>query len=215
MLNIPKLKQYDAMAVAKYGSAQQLQLMHFAMPSLSEGEVLVKNIASSINPIDYKTRAGLGWAAAQNADNLPMVLGYDVLGEVVEVANGVTDFSVGDRVLGFVGFPLSAGCYAQLVKTSGKQLVKLSDVGQLDLALAALPLAGLTAWQGLFDVGQLKAGETLLISGASGGVGFLALQLALNAGVNVIALASKENQTFEWRSFLNILFKKYLKIIIL
>ncbi|NRA61528.1 MAG: NADP-dependent oxidoreductase [Psychrobium sp.] len=199
--------QYDAMAIAQFGSPAQLQLMRFDRPVLAAGEVLINNIASSINPIDYKTRAGLGWAAAKNGDKLPMVLGYDTLGEVIEVAPDVSDFSVGDKVLGFVGFPLEAGCYAQLVKSSAAQLVKLNN-GSVNNDLASLPLAGLTAWQGLFDIGNLQAGETVLISGASGGVGYLALQLAINAGANVVAIASLANQAL-LQEFANVTFVDY------
>ncbi|MGB0899862.1 MAG: NADP-dependent oxidoreductase, partial [Psychrobium sp.] len=95
-----------------------------------------------------------------------------------------------DSVIGFVGFPLKAGCYSEYIIAQSEELVA---VARQYNALAGLPLAGLTAYQGLFEHGKLKSGETVLISGASGGVGYLAVQLALNAGANVIAVASKHN----------------------
>ncbi|MDP2562394.1 NADP-dependent oxidoreductase [Psychrobium sp. 1_MG-2023] len=180
--------QFNAMAIKEFGAAEVLTLMQLPLPQLDAGQVLVKSNAASINPIDYKTRAGLGWAAQQNADKLPMVLGYDCLGEVVAVADDVEGFNVGDKVLGMVGFPLNAGAYGEYVSVESKDIIKVS--GQASSDLAALPLIGLTAMQGLFSHGNLIAGETVVISGASGSVGFLAVQLALAAGANVVALAS-------------------------
>lgn len=180
----------DVIEFKSFGSADELEIEQRIIGELLPHQLLIRNYATSVNPIDFKTRQGLGWAAAQNADKLPMVLGYDVAGEVVAKGQEVTEFSLGDNVLGFVGFPLIAGAYAQHVIANSDELTKVSHH---DNAYAALPLAGLTAYQGLFDIGKLKAGETILISGASGGVGYLAVQLALNVGAKVIALASQKN----------------------
>jgi len=186
------LKNYAAVEFEQFGSPKELRIITKNVEAVLSHQILVRNYATSINPIDYKTRLGLGWAAKENADKLPMTLGYDVVGEVIAVGNKINrnDFKVGDSVVGFVGFPLQAGCYAQCVTASPEELVK---VARHAYAYAALPLAGLTAYQGLFDIGQLQAGETVLISGASGGVGFLAVQLALKAGAHVIAVASTKN----------------------
>lgn len=181
---------YQVIDFNSFGDPTQLHISTREMPVISSQQVLVKNLATSINPIDYKTRQGIGWAAQQNANNLPMILGYDVIGEVVAIGDDVTDFAVGESVIGFVGFPLQAGCYGQYVAASELELVKINRQYN---ALASLPLAGLTAYQGLFDVGKLKAGDTVLIGGASGCVGYLAVQLALNAGAKVLALASASN----------------------
>jgi len=174
----------------RFGDAKELQIAPRVVNDLLPHQLLIRNYATSVNPIDFKTRQGLGWAAAQNSDKLPMVLGYDVAGEILATGKDVTEFSVGDNVLGFVGFPLTAGAYAQHVVAVADELTRVSD---LKNEYSALPLAGLTAYQGLFDIGKLKAGETVLISGASGGVGYIAVQLALNIGVKVIGLASKNN----------------------
>lgn len=181
---------YRVVDIETFGDAAQLRISTRDTVPLLAHQVLVRNMATSINPIDYKTRQGLGWAAKENADKLPMTLGYDVMGEVVAIGDDVSDFSVGDNVIGFVGFPLQAGAYAQHVYAIENELVKVERQYN---ALASLPLAGLTAYQGLFDSGKLQSGDTVLISGASGGVGFLAVQLALNAGAKVIALAHVKN----------------------
>jgi len=184
--NIPSV--YQAMAVTQFGEPEVLKLITRQMPVLNVGEVLIKLLATSINPIDYKTRAGLGWAAAQNKDNLPFVLGYDCFGEVVD-KNGVDDdIKRGDKSLALLGFPLSAGAYGEYAAVNVRDVVKLND--NTSNEIAALPIAGLTAYQGLFDFGQLVAGQTVVISGAAGGVGYLAVQLALNSGANVIAIAA-------------------------
>ncbi|MCG7530892.1 NADP-dependent oxidoreductase [Psychrobium sp. MM17-31] len=179
---------YSAVEFHEFGEPDKLSYVQRETKDLASTQIRVKTLATSINPIDFKTRQGLGWAAQENADKLPMVLGYDALGEIVEIGADVSEFAIGDKVVGFVGFPLDAGCYSQYVVATSDELVKVERSYN---ALAALPLAGLTAYQGLFEHGKLKAGETVLISGASGGVGYLAVQLALNAGAKVIAVASK------------------------
>ena len=181
---------FNAVEFSQFGDVEQLVMTQVSPVPLMANEIRVKNIATSINPIDFKTRQGLGWAAQENADKLPMILGYDVVGTVEEIGAEVSEFNVGDSVIGFVGFPVKAGCYSEYIIAQSEELVA---VARHYNALAGLPLAGLTAYQGLFEHGKLKSGETVLISGASGGVGYLAVQLALNAGANVIAVAGKHN----------------------
>ncbi len=183
----------------------QLQITAFGAPSVlrlnpsqdkvpAEGEVRVRICFAGVNPIDSKTRAGLGWAAAQNKEKLPWTPGYDVAGVVEKVGPGVDSLAEGDRVCGMVGFPLTAGGYGESVVAREEELVKLEE-----LALrqgAALPLAGLTAWQGLFEHGALKAGQRVLILAGAGGVGHLAVQFASAYGAEVVATASGDNHSF-------------------
>ncbi|MER0111269.1 NADP-dependent oxidoreductase [Aeromonas dhakensis] len=183
----------------------QLQITAFGAPSVlrlnpsqdkvpAEGEVRVRICFAGVNPIDAKTRAGLGWAAAQNKEKLPWTPGYDVAGVVEKVGPGVGSLAEGDRVCGMVGFPLAAGGYGESVVAREEELVKLEE-----LALrqgAALPLAGLTAWQGLFEHGALKAGQRVLILAGAGGVGHLAVQFASAYGAEVVATASGDNHSF-------------------
>ncbi|NRA52756.1 MAG: NADP-dependent oxidoreductase [Gammaproteobacteria bacterium] len=182
---------YNAMAITKFGDADTLRLIERPLQLPATGEVLIKVSSAAVNPIDVKTRAGLGWAAQQNADKLPFVAGYDCYGEVVAVGDGVSEFSEHDMVVGMVGFPLVAGCYAQYVLA---QAANVTTVGNdINADIAALPLAGLTAYQGLFEFGQLQAGDTVVISAAAGGVGHIAVQLAAMKGAHVIAVASVHN----------------------
>ncbi|WP_354688442.1 NADP-dependent oxidoreductase [Aeromonas sp. 19NY04SH05-1] len=183
----------------------QLQITAFGDPSVlrlnpsldkvpAEGEVRVRICFAGVNPIDAKTRAGLGWAAAQNKDKLPWTPGYDVAGVVEKVGPGVSSLVEGDWVCGMVGFPLQAGGYAESVVAGEGELVRLDGVSLKQGA--ALPLAGLTAWQGLFEHGALKAGQRVLILAGAGGVGHLAVQFAAAYGAEVVATASGDNHSF-------------------
>lgn len=191
MSDIQLPNSYMAMAITEFGDSQVLKLIEKPLKLPAPDEVLIRAISASINPIDLKTRAGLSWAAQQNADKLPMVAGYDCYGEVVAVGESVIDLSCGDLVIGMVGFPLAAGSYAQYVIACADDVVPVSSHSTLDIA--ALPLAGLTAYQGLFDFGQLQRADTVVISAAAGGVGHIAVQLAALHGANVIAIASEKN----------------------
>ena len=183
----------------------QLQITAFGAPSVlqlrpsqdkipAEGEVRVRICYAGVNPIDAKTRAGLGWAAAQNKDKLPWTPGYDVAGVVEKLGPGVTSLKEGEPVCGMVGFPLAGGAYAESIVVSERELVKLDGVSLKQGA--ALPLAGLTAWQGLFEHGGLKRGQRVLILAGAGGVGHLAVQFASAYGAEVVVTASKENHGF-------------------
>ncbi|MGL4775931.1 MAG: NADP-dependent oxidoreductase, partial [Aeromonas veronii] len=183
----------------------QLQITAFGDPSVlklnpsldkvpADGEVRVRICFAGVNPIDAKTRAGLGWAAAQNKDKLPWTPGYDISGVVEKVGPGVTSLVEGDRVCGMVGFPLAAGGYAESVVASESELVKLDGVSLQQGA--ALPLAGLTAWQGLLEHGGLQSGQRVLILAGAGGVGHLAVQFASAYGAEVVATASPDNHGF-------------------
>ncbi|MGB0899568.1 MAG: alcohol dehydrogenase catalytic domain-containing protein, partial [Psychrobium sp.] len=85
---------FNAVELSQFGDVEQLALTQVSSVPLAANEIRVKNIATSINPIDFKTRQGLGWAAQENADKLPMILGYDVIGTVVEVGTDVSEFKV-------------------------------------------------------------------------------------------------------------------------
>jgi NADPH:quinone reductase-like Zn-dependent oxidoreductase len=118
----------------------------------------------------------------------PLILGWDVAGEVEEVGFGVTRFAPGDRVFGMPHFPKRAGAYAQYVTAPSRQFAKV-PAGLNLVEAAALPLAGLTAWQSLVDTARVTAGQRVLVIGAAGGVGHLAVQIAKARGATVIATA--------------------------
>lgn len=164
------------------GGPEVLRVEDAPDPELGEGEVLVRVHAASVNPIDYKSRSG-----AREVP-LPAILGSDVSG-VVERSDSAS-FASGDAVFG-----LAPGAYAELVRAT-PAMITPKPAGLSHAYAAALPVAGMTAWQALFDRGGLQGGQRVLIAGATGGVGHLALQLAKRAGAHAIALGSTSNRDF-------------------
>ncbi|WP_035799754.1 NADP-dependent oxidoreductase [Kitasatospora mediocidica] len=167
-----------------FGGPEVLELVEADRPTPLPGEVLVRVHASALNPVDAGVRAGhyplLG--------RPPFGLGWDISGVVEEAAPGAR-YAVGEEVYGMPFFPRAANGYSEYVAAPSRQLAR--KPASLDhVHAAALPLAGLTAWQGLVDAAQLAAGQRVLIHRAAGGVGHLAVQIAKARGAHVIALAS-------------------------
>ncbi|MBY4676541.1 NADP-dependent oxidoreductase [Marinobacterium arenosum] len=182
-----------AIQIQAFGGPEQLMLTDLPVPQLNAGEVLVRTEACGVNPIDWKTCSGGG--AAPFIGELPFVPGWELAGTVSQVADDVTDLKEGDRVLGVIRFPERAGCFAEYVAAPADQLAICPD-GLDSTTAAGLSIAGLTAWQALFDKGELQPGQTVLILAAAGGVGHLAVQLAKWRGATVIATASAGNHEF-------------------
>ncbi|MBF4256652.1 NADP-dependent oxidoreductase [Vibrio anguillarum] len=178
-------------AITEFGGPEVLVIQTSDVPQPKAGEVLVKVAFAGVNPIDVKTRAGLGWAAAQNKDKLPWVPGYDISGQVVEVGEDNRRFQIGDNVAGFVGFPLRGGGYSQYLCVAESELSLVPDAVTLEAA-AVLPLAGQTAAQTL-NKAQVKEGDRVLILAGAGGVGHLAVQIALAAKAEVYTTCSEQN----------------------
>lgn len=179
----------------RFGEADVLQVSRTPLPVPAAGEICVRVAGIGLNPIDWKTRKGLGFAARQIENHLPWVPGYDMAGEVVAVAGDVTTLSVGDRVMGMIGFPDRGGACAEYAVARADELIIVPE--ELDLASAGgLPLAALTAWQALFEVGDLKPGQKVLVHAGAGGVGHFAVQFARVRGAHVIATASDSNRDF-------------------
>jgi NADPH2:quinone reductase len=178
-------------AITQFGSTDVLAIQSSPIPLPAAGEVLVEVAFSGINPIDVKTRAGLGWAAQQNKDNLPWVPGYDISGKVIKLGENTSRFLLNDNVAGFIGFPVKGGGYSQYVCVPENELSLVPDSVTLEAA-AVLPLAGQTAVQAL-DRGQIKEGERVLILAGAGGVGHLAIQIALAAKAEVYTTCSENN----------------------
>jgi NADPH:quinone reductase-like Zn-dependent oxidoreductase len=171
-----------AIRIHSFGGPEVLQLDEVANSVPDHGELLIRVVAASVNPVDYKIRQG-GYPKVTEAQ-LPVTLGRDVAG-IVEVATG--EFLEGDEIYAHLDW--DDGGYAEyaLVTPAGAAPKPKS----LDMtAAAAVPLAATTAWQGLFDHGGLQAGQTVLIHGGSGGVGGFAVQFAKAKGATVIATAS-------------------------
>lgn len=177
--------------ISQFGGPEVLTTQMASIPEPREGEVLVKVCFSGINPIDVKTRAGVGWAAAKNKENLPWVPGYDISGKVVASGPGCQRFELGDNVAGFIGFPLDGGGYSQYVCVAEDILSFVPDAITMEAA-AALPLAGQTAVQAL-DRAGVQEGQRVLILAGAGGVGHIAIQVAIAAKVEVFTTCSESN----------------------
>ncbi|WP_375751354.1 NADP-dependent oxidoreductase [Vibrio sp. HN007] len=180
--------------ITEFGSPEVLAIQSEPVPEPKAGEVLVKVFFAGVNPIDVKTRAGLGWAAEQNKDKLPWTPGYDVSGKVVKVGEGVVSFEVDNYVAGFIGFPLEGGGYSQYLSVPEEKLCRVPDAVTLEGA-AVLPLAGQTAAQAMNKAGVSSEDRVLILAGA-GGVGHLAVQIAVAAQAEVYTTCSEANLDF-------------------
>ena len=180
-----------AIRLTGFGGTEVLVKQEIPVPEPGDREVLVQVEAAGVNPVDYKIRQGK--YPAVKTDKLPYVPGRDLTGIVVKCGASVSDFSVGDRL--FAMPAIERGCYAEYVAVREDEAARAPaslDPGQA----GAVPLAALTAWQGLHDQGHLKAGQRLLIQGGSGGVGHFAIQFAKSAGAFVITIVSAEHVDF-------------------
>ncbi len=180
--------------ISKFGDTSVLEIQSDSIPEPAENEVLIRVAFSGVNPIDVKTRAGLGWAAEQNKDNLPWTLGYDVAGEVVKCGEKCAKFDIGQQVAGFIGFPLEGGGYSQYINLNEEALSAVPDSVTLEAA-AAIPLAGQTAIQAI-NQANVEEGERVLILAGAGGVGHIAVQVALAKKAEVYTTCSEENLDF-------------------
>ncbi|WP_339843609.1 NADP-dependent oxidoreductase [Paenibacillus sp. FSL W7-1088] len=178
-----------AVVINQYGSKEELVEQEVNKPSAEANQVVVKLEATSINPIDWKLREG--YLKVMFDWEFPIILGWDVAGVITEIGLNVTKWKVGDRVF---SRPETTrfGTYAEYTAVDEHLLAKLPDSISYEEA-AAVPLAGLTAWQALFTHGHLEEGETVLIHAGAGGVGIYAIQLAKYAGAHVITTASEKN----------------------
>ncbi|MFJ6651192.1 NADP-dependent oxidoreductase [Microbacterium sp. NPDC091313] len=149
------------------------------------GEVRVRVRAAGINPVDVGSRRGGVFGST-----VPFIPGWDISGVVDAVGPGVTIWRAGDPVFGLLPFPRGAGAYAEFAIAPARSLARV-PAGLSHVEAAALPLAGLTAWQALVDTAGIAAGARVAITAAAGGVGHLAVQIAAARGAEVIAVASR------------------------
>jgi NADPH:quinone reductase-like Zn-dependent oxidoreductase len=173
----------QAVLIRETGSPDVLHYEEAERPEPADGQVLIRVKAASVNPTDWKARRGL------SETRLPAVLGRDVSG-TVELSRA-DDIAEGEDVFGYV----AGGGYAEFAIASPDTIARKPPGLSHDQA-AALPVAGMTAWQALFDRGGLERGQTALIAGAAGGVGHLAVQFAKLAGARVIGTGSSRNRDF-------------------
>ncbi|MFG2823121.1 NADP-dependent oxidoreductase [Kitasatospora sp. NPDC048365] len=173
-----------------YGAPEVLRLEeNVPRPEPMWTEVLVRVHAAGVNPVDCKTRDGGGISPSQGP--LPITIGWDVSGTVVEIGGGVTRFAVGDEVYGMINFPRIGGGYAEYVTVDSRQLSPKPE-SLTHVEAAGVPLVSLTAWQSLVSVGNTGPGTRVLVHGAAGGLGHLAVQIARARGAYVCGTASTD-----------------------
>jgi NADPH:quinone reductase-like Zn-dependent oxidoreductase len=180
-----------AVQIHTFGGPEVLKLEDVPTPEPGEGEILIRVNAASVNPVDYKMRRG-GYPRAPK-ERLPITLGRDVAGKVDRCGPAVSGFEPGDAV--YTVLPWDRGGYAEFVVVKAADCA-LKPARLQEAQAAAVPLAGLTAWQGLFDHGGLQEGQCVLIHGGAGGVGHLAVQFANAKGATVYATCSGQDLGF-------------------
>lgn len=173
-----------AMVIDRQGPSSVFHEAERPCPQTRPGHVLIRVRASSVNPVDYKIRSGM-----PIAPDFPAVLHGDVAGEVVEVGEGVSDFAVGDAVYGCAGgVSGTQGALAEYMLADARLLAPKPSNLSMEQA-AALPLVGITAWEGL-ERTRVIAGANVLVHGGTGGVGHMALQLARTLGATITTTVS-------------------------
>ncbi|NIH83809.1 NADP-dependent oxidoreductase [Amycolatopsis granulosa] len=166
------------------GGPEVLRVTDAPRPEPGPTEVLVRVEGAGINPVDLKVRRGGGFLSRP-----PFTVGWDVAGVVEKIGFGATGVREGDEVLGMPWFPRPANAYAEYVTAPSRHFVR-KPAGLSFTEAAALPLAGLTAWQSLVDIADVQPGQRVFIDAAAGGVGHLAVQIAKARGAHVIGAAA-------------------------
>lgn len=178
-----------AVRIHAYGGPELLHYEEIPRPALNPDDILIRVRSAAVNPVDWKIREGYlqGFLKHQ----LPLILGWDVSGEVVEIGPEATGFKIGDAVYARPNIERD-GSYAEYIAVKASETAHKPATLDHDHA-AAVPLAALTAWQALVGAAQIQTGQTVLIHAAAGGVGTFAVQLAKSKGARVIATASSVN----------------------
>lgn len=183
-----------AIILKEAGPATNLHHTELPVPEIKENEVLVKVRVISINPIDVKARANEGVLTWIFAEERPVILGWDISGEVSKAGHQVSDLKIGDEVFGMVNFFGQGKAYAEYVAVPADQLaLKPAHISHEEAAAATL--AALTALQ-VLNHAKVSKGQKVLIHAASGGVGHYAVQLAKHLGAFVIGTSSAANKDF-------------------
>ena len=175
-----------AVSQQNLGGPDVLEVVEVVRPEPGMGQILVRVHAAGVNPVDAMNRQSGAFVGSP-----PFILGWDVSETVTEVGIGVTLYEPGDEVFGMLTFPAGHGAYAEYVVGPARVFVP-KPVGIDHVHAAALPLAGLTAWQALVDTAHISDGTRVLITAPAGGVGHLAVQIAKARGAYVIALAAHD-----------------------
>jgi NADPH:quinone reductase-like Zn-dependent oxidoreductase len=177
-----------AVVINEYGNADVVHYVDLERPEPKAGEVLVKVHTAGVNPVDWKIRGGLGKRLGLT---LPITLGGEIAGTIEKIGDEVGDFKEGGAVYGII----PSGGFAEYAIAKSGQIAPKPPSLDFENA-AAIPLGALTAWQAMFGLANLGSRQRILITGASGGVGSLAVQLAKSKGAHVIGTASGRNEKF-------------------
>ncbi|OJV12596.1 MAG: NADPH:quinone oxidoreductase [Dyadobacter sp. 50-39] len=179
-----------AFVINKYGKTEKLQLTDVANPVISENELLVEVHAAGLNLLDSKIKAGEFKLFLPY--KLPLVLGHDVAGVVVEAGRAVKKFKVGDQIYARPA-DFRIGTFAQYIAVNeADAALKPNNISMTEAA--SLPLVSLTVWQAFMEKARLKKGQKVFIQAGSGGVGTIAIQLAKHLGLHVATTTSKNNE---------------------
>lgn len=187
-------RQMRAAYYEEFGGVEKIKIGNIDIPEIKEGEVLVKIKAAAVNPVDAAVREG--YLKDYLPCRFPVIPGWDMCGTIEERGFSARRFQVGDEVYAYARRPLvHFGTFAEYIVIPESYLA-LSPRTIPWEETAGIPLVGLTAYQSIYDAGNLQEGQTVLILGASGGVGSLGIQLAKIRGARVIAVASKKNHDY-------------------
>jgi NADPH:quinone reductase-like Zn-dependent oxidoreductase len=179
-----------AVVVNEYGGPEVLKYQDAPRPEPKEDEILVHVVAAAVNPVDSYVRQGM--FAKRGLDNRPLIIGYDIAGDVVKTGGNAKKFKPGDAVYCYLSV-MRGGGYAEFaVAKESETALKPKNLSFEEAS--GVPLAGTTAWQALIDSAKIARGQTVLIHGGSGGVGSFAIQIAKAQGAKVIATASTAHQ---------------------
>ncbi|MGK7873491.1 MAG: NADP-dependent oxidoreductase [Xenococcaceae cyanobacterium] len=181
-----------AVRIHEYGGRGVLRYEDSPMPQIRDDEVLIKVIATAINPVDWKVREG--YLKEMIPYEFPLILGWDVSGIIEDAGKNVKKFSPGDLVYSRPELTRN-GAYAEYIAVRENEVAHKPQTVSFAEA-ASVPLAGITAWEAVINNGQIKEGQSILIHAASGGVGSLAVQLAKWKKAYVIATSSERNRAF-------------------
>ncbi len=184
------MEKMKAVRIHSYGGPEVLVYEDVPIPEPGIGEVRISVHAAGVNPLDWKVREG----SMKELHTLPLILGWDVAGIVDTAGRGVADMKPGDAIYGLLNLARN-GAYAQYAIAEAKDMAFKPKTDDFVHA-AAVPVSCLAAWQSLFDLAHLMAGQTVFIQGATGGVGHYAVQLAKWRGARVIGTTSGDSVDF-------------------
>jgi len=183
-----------AIVIESFGGPEVLRPADVPSPEPAADEVLIEVAYAAVNPVDWKIREGM--LAGMFPHEFPVILGWDAAGTVKDTGKNVTGFRIGDRVHAYCRKPkVRFGTYAEFVTMNQAAVAPMpKNVGFAEAA--CIPLAGLTAWQSLFDAAKIQAGDKVLIHAGAGGVGSFAIQFAKHTGAEVLTTAGGDNHVY-------------------